>query len=127
VSEKPRRVLPTTLSEALQEWIARSGLGPRIEQAEVLGRWAELVGPQIAQVTEPESITPDGVLRVRVTTAPWANELSLMTPMILGRLNEGRNSKGRFTGIRWFAGSSDEPGKEAHYTRTSWRKNRKRS
>lgn len=126
MKDKPRPVLPTSLAEALQHWVATSGLGPRIEQAEVLSRWAELVGPQIAQVTEPESITPEGVLRVKVTTAPWANELSLMTPMILGRLNEGRNSKGRFTGIRWLAGSADEPGKEAHHTRVSWRKNRQR-
>jgi len=126
VSEKPRPVVPTSLSEALQRWIASSGLGPRIEQAEVLSRWAELVGPQIAQVTEPESITPEGVLRVSVMTAPWANELSLMTPMILGRLNEGRNSKGRFTGIRWFAGSAGDPDTGAHHTRVSWRKNRQR-
>ena len=124
--DKPRRVTPTTLTEALKGWIATSGLGPRIEQAEVLSRWAELVGPQIAGVTEPESITPDGVLRVRVTTAPWANELSLMTPVILGRLNEGRDSKGRFTGIRWFSGSAGDQGAEVHHTRVSWRKNRQR-
>ena len=34
-------------------------------------------------------------------TAPWANELSLMTPQILARLNAGR--QGRIRGIRWIA------------------------
>jgi Dna[CI] antecedent, DciA len=54
-------------------------------------------------VTAPESITPDGVLRVRVTTAPWANELSLMAPKILARLNSGRT--GRVKEIRWIPGA----------------------
>ena len=34
----------------------------RIGQAGVLEEWADLVGPQIAQVTAPESVSPDGVL-----------------------------------------------------------------
>jgi predicted nucleic acid-binding Zn ribbon protein len=61
-----------------------------------------LVGPQIAAVTAPESVTADGVLRVRVATAAWANELSLMTPRILARLNAGRS--GRVKEIRWVPG-----------------------
>jgi len=40
-------------------------------------------------------------LRVRVATAAWANELSLMTPQIIARLNAGR--QGRIRGIRWIA------------------------
>ena len=63
--------------------------------------WPRLVGEQIAAVTEAESITPDGLLRVRVATAAWANELSLMTPQIIARLNAGR--QGRIRGIRWIA------------------------
>ena len=68
----------------------RSGFAKRLQQAGIIEAWAELVGPQIAAVTAPESVTPDGVLRVRVATAAWANELSLMTPRILARLNAGR-------------------------------------
>ena len=63
------------------------------------------MGPQIAAVTEAESVTPDGMLRVRVATRAWANELSLMTPRILARLNAGppgTDSKE----IRWIARSS---------------------
>jgi predicted nucleic acid-binding Zn ribbon protein len=71
-------------------------------QASVIEEWEELVGPQIAQVATPESVTADGVLRVRVATAPWAAELQLMTPRILARLNAGRG--GRITSIRWMAG-----------------------
>ncbi len=61
----------------------------------------ELVGPQIAAVTQPESVSADGVLRVRVATAPWATELSLMTPRILARVNADR--EGRIKWIRWIS------------------------
>jgi hypothetical protein len=93
---------PSPLAEALASYLRRSGFAKRIQQAGVIEAWPELVGPQIAAVTAPESVTPDGVLRVRVATAAWANELSLMTPRILARLNDGR--QGRVKEIRWVPG-----------------------
>ncbi len=98
---EPRR--PATLADALASYLRRSGFAKRIQQAGVIEAWPELVGPQIAAVTAPESVTQDGVLRVRVATAAWANELSLMTPRILARLNDGR--QGRVKEIRWMPGS----------------------
>ena len=89
------------IGDVLQSWQKQSGISKRLEQAEVVARWADLVGPQIASVTECESISPEGSLRVRVATAPWAQELKLMTPSIIARINAGR--KGRITEIRWFA------------------------
>jgi predicted nucleic acid-binding Zn ribbon protein len=93
---------PATLADALASFLRQKGLTRRVEQAGIVEQWAVLVGPQIAAVTEPESVTPDGVLRVRVATAPWATELSLMSPRILRLLNEGRS--GRVKEIRWVAG-----------------------
>ena len=93
---------PTPLAEALQSYLKKAGLVKRIGQARVLEDWAELVGPQIAKVTQPESVGADGVLRVRVATPAWANELQMMTQQILARLNTGRS--GRITSIRWMAG-----------------------
>jgi predicted nucleic acid-binding Zn ribbon protein len=101
--DKPGR--PTPLSEALAAYMRQAGLVKRIEQAGVIEEWAELVGPQIAAVTAPQSVTQDGVLRVHVATAPWATELGLMTPSILARLNAGR--KGRIKEIRWVPGPLD--------------------
>ncbi|HEY7480817.1 MAG TPA: DUF721 domain-containing protein [Gemmatimonadales bacterium] len=98
---------PSTLADALASYLRRSGFAKRIQQAGVIEAWPELVGPQIAAVTVPESVTPDGVLRVRVATAAWANELSLMTPRILTRLNEGR--QGRVKEIRWVPGAIQTP------------------
>jgi predicted nucleic acid-binding Zn ribbon protein len=104
VTEKRR---PTTLADALASYLRKSGFAKRLQQAGIIEEWANLVGPQIAAVTAPESVTPDGVLRVRVATAPWANELSLMTPKILARLNAGRT--GRVKEIRWVPGLLDRP------------------
>jgi predicted nucleic acid-binding Zn ribbon protein len=98
---------PSTLADELASYLKRSGFSKRIQQAGVIEAWAELVGPQIAAVTAPESVTPDGVLRVRVSTAAWANELSLMTPRILARLNDGR--QGRVKEVRWIPGISAPP------------------
>jgi predicted nucleic acid-binding Zn ribbon protein len=104
VTEKRRL---TTLADALASYLRQSGFSKRMQQAGIIEEWASLVGPQIAAVTEPESVTQDGVLRVRVATAPWANELSLMTPKILARLNAGRT--GRVKEIRWVPGLQDRP------------------
>ncbi len=93
---------PVPLAEAIKAYFRRAGLSRRIGQAGVIEEWPTLVGPQIAKVTAADSITPDGVLRVRVATAAWAAELSLMTPQILARLNTGR--VGRIRTIRWLAG-----------------------
>jgi predicted nucleic acid-binding Zn ribbon protein len=104
VTEKRRL---TTLADALASYLRQSGFSKRMQQAGIIEEWASLVGPQIAAVTAPESVTQDGVLRVRVATAPWANELSLMTPKILARLNAGRT--GRVKEIRWVPGLLDQP------------------
>ena len=101
------RKAPTRLGEALTEWVRRAGLVRRMDLARAVEEWPERVGPQIAAVTQPESVSPDGMLRVRVASAAWATELSLMTPRILARLNAGRS--GRIREIRWIAGPLERP------------------
>ena len=96
---------PTPVAEALTSYFKQAGLTKRVQQAGIIEEWAELVGPQIASVTAPESVTPDGVLRVRVASAPWANELSLMTPKILAKMNAGR--RGRIRELRFITGPLD--------------------
>jgi predicted nucleic acid-binding Zn ribbon protein len=98
---------PSPIADALASYLKHSGFSKRLQQAGIVEQWAVLVGPQIAAVTSPESVTQDGLLRVRVATAAWANELSLMTPRILARLNAGRT--GRVKEIRWSPGPIDRP------------------
>lgn len=106
--ESGRGGRPATLAEAMGAFLAASGLGERLGQASIVVEWPRLVGDAIAAVTQPESVTADGLLRVRVATPAWANELSLMTPTIMARLNAGRAA--RIRGIRWIpAGEWEGP------------------
>jgi predicted nucleic acid-binding Zn ribbon protein len=89
-----------SIGEALASFLTKSGLAPRVEQAAVVPEWASLVGPQIAAVTNPLSVTQDGLLFVAVTTHGWMAELSLLEPELLKQLNRtpGRQPVQR---IRW--------------------------
>jgi len=99
-SDRPKKTRPVAVGEALQGYLTRSGLARRVGQARVIPEWPSLVGSQIAAVATPESVTPDGVLFVRVATSSWMTELQLMTPEIMARINAGRGA-GRITTIRW--------------------------
>lgn len=91
---------PTPVGEALNSYLAKSGLAQRLAQAQVIPDWPRLVGPQIARVTVPESVSPDGTLFVRVATSAWMNELQLMAPQIMAAINVGRGA-GRIKTVRW--------------------------
>jgi predicted nucleic acid-binding Zn ribbon protein len=53
----------------------------------VFPEWAAIVGPQIAKVTEPLSVTPQGTLFVAVQSNAWMMELKLLEPELLKKLN----------------------------------------
>jgi predicted nucleic acid-binding Zn ribbon protein len=95
-----RRGQPRAVGEALRSYLAKSGLGTRLAQAQVIPDWPQRVGPQIAAVTTPESVTPDGTMFVRVATSAWMTELQLMAPQILAAINAGRGA-GQIKTIRW--------------------------
>ena len=70
MADRPKkRGSPITVNEALSGYLSRAGLARRVGQAQVIPDWPNLVGPQIAAVATPESVTPDGVMFVRVTTS----------------------------------------------------------
>ncbi|MFW6206560.1 MAG: DUF721 domain-containing protein, partial [Gemmatimonadota bacterium] len=87
------------VTEALSEFLEKSGLGDRIEQAAAAGDWAARVGDRIAQVAEPLGVR-DGVLFVGVRSSAWLMELRMMEGEIRRRMNEGRE-KGRIEKIRF--------------------------
>ena len=51
-------------------------------------------------MTAPDCVALDGTLFVRVATSAWMNELQLMMPDIMARINAGRGA-GRIKTIRW--------------------------
>jgi predicted nucleic acid-binding Zn ribbon protein len=95
-----RRKRPEKLDSLLAGYLQQSGLSDRVEQARVVPEWEGLVGAQIAAVTEPQSITPDGTLFVAVTTHAWMTELSLLEPELLRSLN-GVPDRPPIRRLRW--------------------------
>ena len=87
MSDDGRGRRPSSLGDVLAGVLADAGIAARVEQASVGPDWASLVGPQIAAVTEPMSVSADGTLFVAVATHAWMNELSLMEPELLRALN----------------------------------------
>src|SRR6476646_8387619 len=90
MSERKKKK-PEAIGSLVANWLGESGLAGRVEQAGVVPEWPKLVGPQIAGVTTPQSITANGTLFVHVTTNAWMNELSLLEPELLRSLNAKPN------------------------------------
>jgi len=89
------------IGQVLERYLRRSGLKTRLDQASAVDDWEEVVGSQVAEVTTPEGVTPNGILFVRVQTAAWMQELQLSSPEILRKL--GKRGK-KIRRIMWRVG-----------------------
>lgn len=58
----------------------------RLYGSQVLNRWQEVVGSQIARQAQPESLK-EGVLRVRVENSVWLNHLHFLGEELRTKLN----------------------------------------
>jgi predicted nucleic acid-binding Zn ribbon protein len=81
----PRRHAPRPVGDALGGLTAR--WRPASTLAAVQSAWAGTVGDPIANEAEPVS-ERDGVLTVSCRSAVWAQELDLMGPELVERLNK---------------------------------------
>lgn len=97
---RERKTRPEAIGGIVESWLDKSGLAARVDQAAVIPEWPRLVGPQIAAVTAPQSITANGTLFVHVTTNGWMTELSLLEPELLRSLNAG-GTRAPVRRIRW--------------------------
>ena len=100
MTSSPRDKRPQPISAAISKFLEEAGIRDRVEQASVVPEWPTLVGSQIAAVTEPLSVTADGVLFVAVRTHAWMNELSLLEPELLASLNRA-GGRAPVRKIRW--------------------------
>jgi predicted nucleic acid-binding Zn ribbon protein len=81
----PYRRSPRPLALALER--VRDELAPATLLAQVQRIWAEAVGATIAAEATPTA-ERGGVLTVSCSASVWAQELDLMAPMLLARLND---------------------------------------
>ncbi|WP_205472982.1 DUF721 domain-containing protein [Nocardioides sp. SYSU D00038] len=78
---------PQLLESTLDRIVQERGWSTELRVHGVFGRWAELVGAEVADHTTPESFT-DGTLVVRTASTAWATQLRLLAPTVVRRLNE---------------------------------------
>ena len=81
--ERDPQLLDTTVGRLVDD----HGWAVDLRVHGVFGRWAELVGAEVAQHCTPESFN-DGKLLVRTDSTAWATQLRLLAPTVVRRLNE---------------------------------------
>jgi predicted nucleic acid-binding Zn ribbon protein len=62
-------------------WQERAAVGG------VFGRWPQIVGPELAEHTKPETFE-DGILVIAADSASWATQVRLLAANLVKRLNE---------------------------------------
>lgn len=85
-ARRPRMPRAAKAGELLDGLLHGWGLDERLRQYRALLLWDEVVGPQIAARTKPEKIR-DGVLEVSVDQPVWMQQLQLLKPQLLTKLN----------------------------------------
>lgn len=78
---------PVRIGALVEGLLADRGLLAACKEQEVVQKWAEVVGPDVAAVTEC-SRAENGVLYVKVATAAWRHELAYMKHIIVGKMRD---------------------------------------
>lgn len=78
---------PQLFGAGMQRLVADRGWDVDVAVGGVMGRWASVVGAQLAEHCAPESFD-DGVLVVRADSTAWATQVRLLVPTVLRRLAE---------------------------------------
>jgi predicted nucleic acid-binding Zn ribbon protein len=83
---QPQRSEPQPLGAAINKLLAVEGWGLAAATGSVFGRWAEIVGSDLAAHTRPESLS-DGELTVTADSTAWATQVRLLAAHLVRRLN----------------------------------------
>ncbi len=86
-SARPHREDPQPLNAAVDGLLSARGWEQRAAVGGIFGKWPEIVGPQLAAHTNPESFD-EGELAISADSDGWATQLRLLTPQLLKRLAE---------------------------------------
>lgn len=84
---RQRREDPQLFNSAIGGLLDTNGWQQRIAMGSVFGRWAQIVGADLAAHTRPDSFA-DGELAVVADSTAWATQVRLLAPMLVKRLNE---------------------------------------
>lgn len=77
---------PAALGAAVERLVSDSGWSTEVSVHTVLGRWPQIVGPDVALHCKPVSYA-DGVVSVTADSTAWATQLTLLAATVVARLN----------------------------------------
>jgi predicted nucleic acid-binding Zn ribbon protein len=86
LARRQRRDDPGLLSGAIDGLLDTRGWQERAAMGSVFGRWAEIVGQDLAAHTRPDSFA-DGELAVTADSTAWATQVRLLASVLVARLN----------------------------------------
>lgn len=86
-SAGPDRRDPQPLGLALRGFVKNSGAATDLTKADLFGRWADIVGPGIADHATPVNLV-DAELTVSCESTAWAAQLRMLAPQLLRTINE---------------------------------------
>lgn len=78
---------PALIGDQLGQLLAERGWHADVAVGSVLGRWPEIVGPNVAEHVRPVTYEA-GVLTVQADSTAWATEIRLLTSRLLGRIEQ---------------------------------------
>lgn len=79
---------PQPLGRLAARLVRDRGWGDRVAGGVVFGRWAQLVGEEIAEHATPVALR-EGELTVQASSTAWATQLRLLQRQLLGRISSG--------------------------------------
>lgn len=85
-ARRQRRDDPAPLGAAIDGLIVETGWELAVATGSVFGRWAQIVGPDLAAHTAPDSLA-DGELTVTADSTAWATQLRLLRAELVRKLN----------------------------------------
>ena len=78
---------PQLLGATVERLVTDRGWELPVAVGGVLGRWAEVVGHDLAAHCRPEAFD-DGVVTLRAESTAWATQVRMLAPTVVRRLNE---------------------------------------
>lgn len=78
---------PAPLGTILQQTIEASRMDVNLDAYRLWQQWKKVVGPAIAENTQPEVIKGK-LLLVNVSSSPWMQQLQFLKPELIEKLNE---------------------------------------
>lgn len=96
----------SSIGEIIPKIIKSIGLKKKAEQNQVLFEWDSIVGEQLSEKTKPIGVKR-GILRVLVESSVWMNELQLMKPVLMEKI-EGKIGRNKIKDIKFCLGKIEK-------------------